>query len=69
MRNYAEQLHVEMVRNNNLYEAWSQHFVKHGDSNVVTTVLAAMKLARSNQYVLDAAVITMPPDNLNNPVL
>ena len=59
-----------MVRNDNFYEAWSQHIIiNNGDANVVTTVLAAMKLARSNQYVLDAAVSTTPPDNLDNPVL
>lgn len=53
VKNYAAQLHVEMVRNDALYPMWSQHFIACGDSNVVTTVLAAMKLAREQQQTLD----------------
>lgn len=46
VKNYAEQLHVEMVRHEHLVDAWTQHFIQLGDRNVVTTVLAAMKIAR-----------------------
>lgn len=49
VRNYAEQIHVEMVRSDNLYESWAQHIIHNGDSNVVETVLAAMMLARGHQ--------------------
>ena len=57
VKNYAAQLHVEMVRNDALYPLWSKHFIAYGDSNVVTTVLAAMKLAREHQPVLNTVSV------------
>ena len=64
VKNYAAQLHVEMVRNDILYPAWSQHFIAYGDSNVVTTVLAAMKLARSQPSIPLEISLTVEPTPL-----
>ena len=60
VKNYAEQIHVEMVRSDTLYEPWAQHLINHGDSNVVATVLAAMKLARGHQLEKSAEMDTTP---------
>lgn len=60
VKTYAEQMHVEMVRSKDMYEPWSEHFIQYGDSNMVTTVLAAMKLARRHQPVVEAGMDTGP---------